>query len=70
MIESSSGLIDNDDNKFQLILEKLTNIENRLKRLECHCKENENNFMREVGANVLGDYLYNILDENWIRRNK
>lgn len=49
------------DNKLDLILEKLDSIEYRLKRLECHFKENENNFMREVGANILGDYLYNIL---------
>lgn len=57
------------EDKLDQILESLERIETRLKRLECRCKENENNFMREVGANVLGDYLYNILDKHWINNN-
>ena len=56
-----------DNNKLDLILESLDRIESRLRRLECCCKENENNFMREVGANVLGDYLYDVLDKRWFR---
>lgn len=60
-----------EQDKLDIILESLERIEARLRRLECHCKENENNFMREVGANVLGDYIYSLLDKNWInnRRN-
>jgi hypothetical protein len=58
------------EEKLDIILESLERIENRLRRLECHCKDNEPNFMREVGANVLGDYIYTILDEHWIRRRK
>ena len=56
--------------KLDIILESLERIENRLRRLECRCNENEPNFVREVGANVLGDYIYTILDEYWIRRHK
>ena len=59
-----------DNNKLDLILESLDRIESRLRQLECYCKENENNFMREVSANILGDYIYNILDNNWIKWNK
>lgn len=53
--------------KLDIILESLERIEARLKKLECYCRENESNFMREVGANVLGDYLYDILDKRWFR---
>ena len=59
------------EEKIELILESLERIENRLKKLECQCKDNENNFAREVGANILGDYIYTIIDNNWIgRRNR
>ena len=58
------------DEKFELILESLNRIECRLKKLEQHSRENESNFIREVGANVLGDYIYNIFDEYWIRKGK
>ena len=53
--------------KLDVILESLERIEARLKKLECYCQENESNFMREVGANVLGDCLYNVLDKRWFR---
>lgn len=55
--------------KLDIILESLERIEARLKKLECFCQENKNNFMREVGANILGDYLYDILDKRWFRNN-
>ena len=58
------------EDKFDLILEKLDSIEYRLKQLERHCEEDKNNFMREVGANILGDYLYSLLDESLIKRIK
>ena len=56
-----------NQDKLDIILESLDRIEARLKKLECYCQENENNFMREVSANILGDYLYDILDKRWFR---
>lgn len=56
--------------KLDLIIETLERMEDRLRRIECQCRDNEHNFIREVGANVLGDYIYATLDDNWIRRNK
>ena len=53
--------------KLDIILESLERIEARLKKLECFCQENKSNFIREVGANVLGDYLYDILNKQWFR---
>ena len=58
------------EEKLDLILEALSRIESKLKKIDCQCKENEHDFIREVGANMLGDYLFTVLDENWIRRNK
>lgn len=59
-----------EKDKLDLIIESLDRIERKLKCLESSCERGENNFIREVGANVLGDYIYTVLDENWIRRNK
>jgi hypothetical protein len=58
------------EDKLDIILESLNRIEKRLKKLECHCKDNEPNFIREVGANILGDYIFTVMDNNWIRRGK
>lgn len=57
------------EEKLNLILEALSRIESKLQKIDCQCKENGHDFIREVGANMLGDYLFTILDENWIRRN-
>lgn len=59
-----------EKDKFDLILESLSRIERKLQNLEESCERGENNFIREVGANILGDYIYAVLDENWIRKNK
>ena len=58
------------EEKLDTILQSLSRIEDRLKRLECYCKENEHNFIREVGANVLGEYIYSIIDDTLIRKDK
>lgn len=58
------------EDKLDIILESLNRIEKRLKKLECRCKDNEPNFIREVGANILGDYIFTVIDNNWIRREK
>ena len=57
------------EDQLDIILQSLTRIEDRIRKIENHCKENESNFVREVGANVLGDYIYSVFDKAWIRKN-
>ena len=57
------------DDKLDIILQKLNIIEERLRKLEYCSNDNKPNFIREVGANVLGDYIFTVLDNNWIRKN-